>query len=91
MFTFQDHSSRPVCVCHDAIADFEASRAQTRDVFGQQRLAAAHVRMGELLALGLGDREEISTHLDAAEAWYRASGSAYAWRLATIRLLRSRT
>ena len=74
-----------------AIDDLEASREQTRDVFSQQRLAGAHLRMAELQREGLGPSEEISAHLDAAERWYRAGGDAYAWRLPTIATLRAPT
>ena len=76
-----------------AVHEFQASSADARDVFGQQCLARAHLLLAELLldepeaATG---QEQISRHLDAAEAWYRGAGAAYAWRLAALDELRAR-
>jgi hypothetical protein len=71
-----------------AVADFEAVQASSRDVFGLQHLARARLELASLrLEAGL-PREEISRLLDAAEAWYRAAGPAYAWRVTRIGRLR---
>ncbi len=71
-----------------AIADFEATQASSRDVLGLQHLARARLELASLrLEAGL-PREEISRLLDAAEAWYRGAGPAYAWRLTRIERLR---
>ncbi|HEY0133581.1 MAG TPA: tetratricopeptide repeat protein, partial [Nannocystis sp.] len=71
-----------------AVADFEASKAQASDVYGEQCLARAHLRLAELLARGFGAKEAISRHLTAAETWYQAAGPAYAWRLQALADLR---
>jgi tetratricopeptide (TPR) repeat protein/predicted Ser/Thr protein kinase len=71
-----------------AVADFEASQHSSRDVFGLQHLARARLELASLrLEAGL-QQEEISSLLDAAEAWYRTSGPTYAWRLTRIDRLR---
>ena len=71
-----------------AVADFEASQDSSRDVFGLQHLARARLELAALRIEAGSAREQISPLLDAAEAWYRAAGPSYAWRLTRIDRLR---
>ncbi|MBL9101956.1 MAG: protein kinase [Myxococcales bacterium] len=71
-----------------AIADYEATQGQTRDVIGQQHLARARLELAALRLEAGRPREEISPLLDASEAWYRAAGPDYAWRITRSERLR---
>lgn len=74
-----------------AVVDFVAVAEQGGDVFTQQQLASARVRLVELHARGLAPAEEISLDRAAAEAWYRAAGPAYLWRLDALMRAASET
>jgi hypothetical protein len=81
-------TAEAVATLRAAVADFEASRAQARDVYGQQLLARAHLGLARLLTNSGGSIEEISLHLDEAERWFRAHGAAYSWRAPSLREVR---
>jgi tetratricopeptide (TPR) repeat protein/predicted Ser/Thr protein kinase len=64
-----------------AIADFVAAADLGRDVFGQQGLALARLRLAGLFTKTGRDEAEISPLISAAVEWYRAGGDVYNWRI----------
>jgi hypothetical protein len=74
-------------VLQASVDDFTAVAGNTRDVLLPRHVADARLALAE--ALIAGDEPVLAaSQLDAAEAWYREAGDAFAWRLAAVAALR---